>query len=403
METNTPAVAVLGLLLLSGLMAGFLASRVGLPRVVAYVLAGMAFSPSVFGNIFGVQIGGWSEPLITVALGLIAYLIGGSVTPSQIRRTGGAILGATLGGSLGPVLTVVAAVVLLAPEVSGLSAWQLALALGVIASATDPATTVAVAHQYRARGPVTNTLLGVVALDDALGIILFSLMLVATTAAPPVESIVRATFSIAGALVLGALGALPLAVFGHRIRPVGLRLPLVLGTALLVIAAAEAIGAPALLAGMALGFLARAPAQTTGERVVGPVENLEETVFVVFFTLAGAQFEPSVFADHSTLIVSYVGARFVGKVAGAALGARLAGAPDMVVRWIGPGLIPQTGIAIGLALTLVHHPVFAEASTVILNVVLGTTVVNELVGPLCARFALDRAGEVRTRRHGLTR
>ena len=118
----------------------------------------------------------------------------------------------------------------------------------------------------------------------------------------------------------------------------------------------------------------------------------------MFFALAGAHFEPSVFTAYPGLIAAYFGARVVGKIGGAALGTRLVGAPATVVRWTGPGLVPQAGVAVGLALTLVHHPVFAEASAVVLNILLATTVVNELVGPLSTRFALQRAGELGTPR-----
>ena len=389
-------IVTLGLLLLSGLVAGLVASRLGLPRVAAYVLAGMVFSPRLLGGVLHVSVGPWSEPLTTVALGFIAYLIGGSMTIRQVRRSGPAILGATLGGSLGPILTVVATVLLISPEIPGLSVGQLALVLGVIASTTAPAATLAVLHQCRARGPVARTLLGVVALDDAVGIVLFSLMLVAITGTEQGQAVGHAVVSVAGALLLGGVSAQLLATLGHRVRGVSLRLSLILGSILLVVGAAEALRVSSLLASMALGFGARFLARTTGDRVISPVEDLEETVFVVFFTVAGAHFEPSVFTDHTGLIAGYIGARLVGKIGGAALGTRLVGAPKTVVRWLGLGLLPQAGVAVGLALTLVHHPVFAEASTVVLNVVLATTVVNELVGPVSTRFALQRAGEVRT-------
>lgn len=398
METSTVAIVTLGLLLLSGLVAGLAASRLGLPRVAAYILAGMVFSPSLLGGVLHVHVGPWSEPLTTVALGFIAYLIGGSMTISQVRRSGPAILGATLGGSLGPILMVVATVLLLSPDIPGISVGQLALVLGVIASTTAPAATVAVLHQYRARGPVARTLLGVVALDDAVGVVLFSLMLVVITGGEPGRAVVQAVVNVVGALLVGAVSAQVLATLGHRIRGASLRLSLILGSILLVVGVAEALHVSPLLASMALGFVARFLSRSTGDRVVSPVEDQEETVFIVFFALAGAHFEPSVFTAHTGLIAAYFGARVVGKIGGAALGTRLVGAPATVVRWTGPGLVPQAGVAVGLALTLVHHPVFAEASAVVLNILLATTVVNELVGPLSTRFALQRAGELGTPR-----
>ena len=135
----------------------------------------------------GIDIGEWTEPLTTVALGVIAYVIGGSIPAEHLRRTGITILGATVGESLGAVVLVATAVLVLAPQVAGLSAFRMAGLLGALAATTAPAATVAVLHQYRARGPVTNTLLGVVALDDAVGIVLFSLVLILTGDLPLLE------------------------------------------------------------------------------------------------------------------------------------------------------------------------------------------------------------------------
>jgi Kef-type K+ transport system membrane component KefB len=168
----------LGLLLLSGLIFGCIASRYNLPRVAAYVIAGMIFSPGLLGRFAWIEIGDWAAPLTSAALGIIAYLIGGSITLKQLRLSGRVIFSAAIGESLGAVLCVFAAFCLILPDIYALSAVQLAMAFAAIAATTAPAGTIAILHQYRARGPVSNTLLGVVALDDAIGILLFSLMMV---------------------------------------------------------------------------------------------------------------------------------------------------------------------------------------------------------------------------------
>jgi Kef-type K+ transport system membrane component KefB len=134
-----------------------------------------------------------------------------------------------------------------------------------------------------------------------------------------------------------------------------------------------------------------------GDRVHAPVEYFEELVFLVFFTVAGAHFDPRVFAGHWDLIAAYFLARLGGKMTGAALGARLSGAPRPVARWLGLGLAPQAGVAVGLALTLAHQPVFRDVSGVVVNVILATTVLYEVLGPALVRYALERAGELGAR------
>lgn len=163
---------------------------------------------------------------------------------------------------------------------------------------------------------------------------------------------------------------------------------------MLVVAGAELLGLATLLAAMCLGFFSRRFVRTSSHGLRHPVEPLEETVLIVFFTLAGAHFQPNVFRDHLDLIVTYLVMRTAGKIVGATIGSPLVRAPATVVRWLRFGLVPQAGVAVGLALTLMHHPEYGEASSAIVNVILATTVVYEVVGPIVARFGLQRAGEL---------
>jgi Kef-type K+ transport system membrane component KefB len=388
---------VLGALLVTGLAAGLCAARFGLPRVAAYVVAGIVFSPNLLGDRLGFTVGEWTEPLTTAALGIIAYLIGGSITVRQLRRLGRVIAWSTLGEALGASVFVFLAVLALRPAAS-VPVLPLALAFGAIAASTDPAGTIAVLHQYRARGPLGTMLLGVAALDDPLGIVLYSLMLAATVGLEFAEGLTAAVGSIGGGLLLGAAAGAVLARAARRLREATHRLPLTLGAVLLVVGLAARLGASPILAAMALGFATRHFSRGAADRLLGPIEFLEETVFVVFFTLAGAHFRADVLATNLALVATYVTARVVGKLAGAALGARLGGAPPVVARWLGLGLVTQAGIAVGLSLTLAQQPAFRAAGDVIVNTVLAATMVYEIVGPLSARFALGRAGELGAKR-----
>jgi Kef-type K+ transport system membrane component KefB len=398
METMTSAVFVLGLLLVSGLFAGMLAARLGIPQVVGYIFAGILFSQDLLGAYLNISINDWSEPITTAALGLIAYLIGGSMTMNQLRRMGKVILGTTLGQSLGAIVFVLFAMLLLSSGLPGITLFQVSLIFAVLAASTAPAATVAVLHEYRARGILTTTILGTVALDDALAIIVFSLVMVYLDDGSSTAHFTSALIEIGGAIVLGAVLGYGLARIGRLIHNRNLRLPLVLGTILLVVGIADKWHLSPLLAAMIMGFVTRLGMKTTGARLFQPIENIETVIFIIFFTLAGAHFESSVFSQYLDIIFIYFFARIVGKMLGAALAAKLCGAPQKIVKYLGFGLLPQAGVAVGLALVLSHSPAFHDVGPIIVNVVLAATLLNELFGSIAVRYALVKSGEIGTKR-----
>lgn len=400
MDSGLPPIMVLGLLMTTGLTAGILASRFGLPRVTAYVSAGVLFSPTLLGNHLGIGIEAWSEPVTTAALGIIAYLIGGSITIPQMRRMGRSILGSATGGALGATLAVFLPMLLLAPEMGEQGGFKLALALGAIAATTDPAAVIAVTHQYRARGPVTSTLMGVVAIDDIIGIIIFSLMLTLAMGDIQGFGLESALTEILGSLLLGGILGLLLAIAGRHVHQGSLRLPVILACIFLAIGLAEHWHLSPLMSAMMLGFTARWHLHAAGDRLFAPIDYFEEMVFVIFFTLAGAHFDLHIFYSYFGLILIYFVTRFLGKSAGAFIGASLAGAPKAVRYWQGPALAPQAGVAVGLALALTHQPGFEEIGGILINIIIAATVLNEFFGPLAVRFALYKAGEIniKTRR-----
>lgn len=389
-----PILLTIGLLLVCGLLLGIAASRLGLPRMIGYISAGIIFSPDLLGGIAGLQVGHWVASMTTGALGIIAFLIGGSVTVAQLRRMGAVILGTALGSSLGAVLLVFIGMVLVAPSTDTVSGAALALAFAAISATTAPAGTVAVVHQYRARGPVTTTLLGAVAVDDVLGIVYFALIMALVVGDSLTLGLGIALLEIVGALALGWLSGWLLAFAGSHIRQANLRMPLILGCVLAVTGLAQFAQVSPLLAAMSLGFSVRFFMRAAGSRLFIPVEFFEEVIFITFFTLAGAHFDFDVFRNYALLCIVYFVTRSLGKVSGAMIGARLTGAPDQIVRWAGTGLLPQAGVAVGLALTLSHVPAFQSVSTIVVNVILANTIAFEFFGPLMTRFALRRAGEL---------
>lgn len=389
---------IVGLLLAFALFAGRVASSQGLPRVASYLLVGVVFSPDLLGDRLGLQIGVWTESFTIGALGVIAYLIGGSMTVDQLRRMGRVILGSTLGESLGAMVMVFVGMWGLLSLQSGSSVLPLAMAFSVLAISTAPAATLAVIHQYRTKGDMTNTLLGVVALDDAVGIICFSVLLAQMADNTLTGALTSAVIEIGGAIVVGAAVGVLLKTVSTYFGESGMRLPLVLSAILLVIGIAHRFDLSLLLSAMSLGFFTRLYTRASAQPLFNPIYNLEELIFILFFSLAGTHFDFNIFHQHIGLILMYVIARVFGKAIGSAVGAKIAGAPDSVVRWLGFGLVPQAGVAVGLALILSHQSAYAQTGHIIVNVILGTTLLYELVGPLAARFALQRAGELNIKR-----
>lgn len=390
---------MLGMLLVTGLLFGMLASRLRIPRIAAYALAGFIWSPGLLGDLFSLDMTSWSGGFTDVALAIMAYLIGGSVTMSQLRRLGRVIVMCTIGEVVGAIIAVTTAIWLLLGAQT--EAVPLAVALGILAASSTPATTVAVIHQYRTHGNLTTTLLGVVALDDAFGVILFSLMLVWMAGDSLASAMTNASSEILGGLALGAVIGGLLAFFGHRVKNRNFFLPMILGALLLSQGLAEAIQVSPLLTAMAMGFAARAAFKSGGERLFASIEYLDELVFLIFFTLAGAYFEFNVFYEGTWLVLVYVSARIVGKVVGAGIAAKFSQAPANVQGNLGIALIPQAGIEIGLALSLLHMPGFEATGLLVLNVILASTLIYEFIGPLATHYALSRAGEIKERKaHG---
>ncbi len=398
MDVEQSNILLLGLLLLSGLFAGQIASRIGIPRVAAYVLTGTLFSPELLGHYFQASADDWSQPLINVALSLIAFIIGGSITTAQLQRMGKSMLGIALGESLGAIGLVFLGLMILAPQLDGIPLISIALAFAAISATTEPAGTIAVLHQYRAKGPLSTTLLGVVALDDALGIIFFSVVIAMLSGGSIEHNIEIALFEIGVAVILGVIAGWFLAKLAGYIQRKTMLLPLTLGSILAVSGLAEMFHFSALLSAMALGFSSRLFLYSAGDKLFGSIDFLEETVFLLFFTLAGTHFHSSVFLQHIDLILVYFFARIVGKIIGSTLGAKITKAPILVTRWLGFALIPQAGVAVGLALTLSQQEEFKEISLIIVNVILANTMITEFIGPITARFALQKAGEISGRK-----
>ena len=381
----------LAILLLAGLLFGRLAKLVKLPNVTGYLIAGLLLGPYVLGVIPADTLGGFSI-VSEIALSFIAFSIGCEFKVSYFKRVGAAPVIIAIFEALVAVFLVIGALVAAGQDLA------FSIVLGSIAAATAPAATIMVIKQYKAKGPVSETLLSVVALDDAVALAAFSFAVTIATAisghaasGSVFLSILKPFGEILLALIIGgAVGLLflfPLKFFHKR----GNRL--IIATALIFLSSslASLFQVSDLLACMMTGAVFCNVSSESNE-VADIADSVTAPIFLLFFAVSGAQLNVTVIPSIGLCGVIYVLFRVLGKMGGAWLGAKIARAPKAVAKYLGPTLIPQAGVAIGL--TLVAERVVPEHAQTIRAVILCATLIYEIVGPAVTKFTLTRAGEI---------
>lgn len=271
---------------------------------------------------------------------------------------------------------------------------MLAVLLAAVAPATDPAATADVVHEIKLKGTFGDTLLGIVAIDDAWGLILFSLMLSGLALASGSEaaghSLAAGLWEVGGAVLLGGVLGVPMAFITGRIRPGEPTQTEALGIVLLCGGLALWLNVSFLLSAMVLGASVANLARHH-RRPFHAVEGIEWPFMVLFFLLAGASLELNALAGVGLLGVAYISLRIVGRLAGGWAGAWLSGAPAGWRPWFGTALLPQAGVALGMALIAAQS--YPDHANTLLSVVIAATVLFEIIGPIATRWALTRVGE----------
>ncbi len=386
----------LGIMILAGMFMGRMMKHLRLPNVTGYLLAGLLLGPyflpalgspfSVLSESFISGIGILSE----VALGFIAFSIGNEFRISYFRKVGAAPLIIASMESLFAVVVVVAALLVTGHEPA------FSLVLGSIAAATAPAATIMVINQYRAKGPVTSTLLSVVAIDDATALILFSVSTAIASgmsgrASNPVISVLVPVGQILAALAVGGVLGFALLIPMRFFHKKGNRLALICGFLFLGIGIADLLGLSSLMLCMALGAAVANLSPEAGQ-IISIAESITSPIYILFFVASGAGLQVSVLRTVGLIGVIYIVGRSIGKLFGAWLGARISHVPKEVGKYLGPCLLPQAGVAIGL--TLLAGRVVPEYAPTIRAVVLAGTLVYEIVGPGITKLSLTKAGEI---------
>jgi len=405
-DTPHPLIYI-GLLLLLSYIGGKLANRLNIPRVSGYLVMGMVMSPSVLG-LFHEKLVKEDLSLITdIALAIIAFSIGGSLHIAQLKRLGRQIAWINLTEATGAFFlttTILSLFYYLIYGGNGNSSpyWNayfpMALVIGGICAATAPAAVLAIVHEYQAKGPLTTILLGVLALDDAMAILFYGFASVAAH-----SLILQETISFQTLLLIPTLSILLAVIAGGAVGTIlgwlirftkrkGPLLGIIIGAIFLSSGLSSSIQAPALLANMTLGFVITNFVHHH-EDLFSVVEKIEEPIFGMFFTLAGAHLDLGIMKAAGWLALLITLSRFAGKFLGCRLGARISHAPQAVRKYLGISLLPTAGVTVGLVLEAKSVFGGSQITELMVNAVLGSVFINELLTPFFVRFSLSKAGE----------
>lgn len=383
-----PLILILGPLLLTGWFAHVAGEKTGIPRVTVLLIIGVLAGPDVL-DLIPDKVSDWFDQVTHLALAMVGFLLGERFLGRELKRSGRKVLII----SIGEVLAAAGAV-FLATQLIGLDP-VMGLLLAAMAPASAPAATLDVIEEKSANGPLTRTVLGVVAIDDAWGVILFSLLLVAAQTlqsdAAPLSWMVSAVWEVVGGIVLGVVLGIPMAWMTGRTREGEPTLLEASGFVLLCGGLALWLNLSYLLACMALGATVanRAKHYT---RPFSDIKGAKEPFMVMFFLLAGFKMDIDMLPTLGVIGLVYIVSRSVGLIGGGALASSVAGADEVVRRHVGWCLLSQAGVALGLALLVAER--FPDIGSKILPLVIGSTVIFELLGPVFVRWRLKKAGEI---------
>jgi Kef-type K+ transport system membrane component KefB len=404
-ENPNPLIYI-GLLLILSYAGGKFANLLKAPRVSGYLVMGMILSPSVLG-LFHTRLVKEDLSLITdIALAIIAFSIGGSLKLAQLKRLGKQIAWINLTEATGAfclttLLLALSFRLIYDGEISPVY-WSgylpMALVIGSICAATAPAAVLSIIHEYASKGPFTTVLLGVLALDDAMAILFYGFTSVMAHNLVNHEAITLQHFllipnvSIVIAVLVGSATGMALRLLIRFVERKEALLGIIIGAVFLTSGLSVSLKAPPLLANMMLGFVV-ANFVHYHENLFRGVEGIEEPIFGMFFTLAGAHLDMGVMKTAGWLSILITLGRFAGKFLGTRVGAEISHAPRIVKRYLGFALLPTAGVTVGLALEARHIFGPNEISEIMVNAVLGSVIINELLTPFFIRFSLKRAGE----------
>lgn len=422
-ETSTLLI-MLGISMFLGLLMTRVLKPFGLPAVTSYLIAGLLIGPCLLGKLgFGFRtfeqvsrLGILSD----VALGFIAFSIGNEFRLAELKQTGRqAAVVAVVQALMATILVDLSLLAIyFAFDLGDSIGVPTCICLGAIATATAPAATLMVVNQYKAKGPLTSILLPIVALDDAVGLIVFAVSFGVAKAIhsgaeiSAVTVLINPLLEVIGSIllgfVMGIIFTLVERMFHSNTRRMSISITFVLMTAALSMIEVEIpgteirLGFSSLLVCMMLGTVFCNICDFS-EDIMDRVDKWTAPLFVVFFVLSGAELDLGVFSSMTVIIIGivYIIARSFGKYLGASISAKATGCSPQICKYLGITLLPQAGVALGMSVTVAAE--LGEEGAIIRNIVLFAVLIYELVGPMLTKIALTKAGEIEPRPEGQDR
>ncbi len=392
--TNNPILSIAVVFILS-FFASRLTKKIKVPTITAYVILGILLSPGLL-NLISKEFLATSAFFSQIVLGMIAFSLGESFSLGTLRRVGRAVTGISISASLLPWVLVTTALWIFFKQ-----PFYIALVFGAIASATAPAAVVMVTQEYKSRGDFTDTLLGVVAIDDAWALVIFGLSLSLAESflngngntLGVLRDLLKTVTEIGASLLLGGLVAIIFDKLSSFITTMKDRLIYTFGFLSLVIGLAISFHLSVLLSCMFFGAVL-ANSGKENFQFFNSLREIDAPLYLIFFVLAGASLKINVLGAAIVLTAGYIIFRTIGKIAGATLGAKIVGAGGAIKNYMGLALIPQAGVALACAL-IAKHSIGGVLGDRILTITIASTVIFELIGPWITKYSLVKAGEIR--------
>lgn len=381
----------ISIIILVGLLGGRIAKKFGLPSVSGYIVAGLLLGPSFIDLVSNEGLN--SLGFITdIALAAIAFSIGNEFLLSDMKKVGNKIFLLTIAEVIGALVIVFMTMYFLFNQ-----SFEFSIVIASMSAATAPAGIVMVIRELRADGPLVKTILPVVALDDALGIMVFS---VALSIAKMTSGLADFTLiqivsdpliEIFGSLLLGFLLGLGLTYLANKAKGRDELLKISLAFILAAVGAANFFNMSPLLTAMMMGGTL-VNLMHNSKRVFDNINSFTPPINLLFFTLAGMSLDLKILASVGMLGVGYILARAIGKMLGAGVGAKALGESETIQKYLGLSLLTQGGISIGLSVIVRNE--LPQFSQLIVTVILFSVLVFEILGPILAKIAITKAGEV---------
>ncbi len=399
--------------LLSGLLLSRLAKKVHLPAVTAYLIAGVLIGPFVLGGIFDIDGIGITNNQIEglgiicdVALGFIAFSMGHEFRFSQLKQIGKKAMIVGIGQAIFTTIVVDIALIglhFLMPDKISISA---AIVLAAVATATAPAATLMVIKQYKAKGPLTEILLPVVALDDAVGLIVFAISFgvakslnIGEVKALSIilEPLLEVVLSLGIGALMGFLFYFCEKFFHSRSKRMAVSVAFVILTVAISSLKFEVFGLhiafSSLLSCMMLGTIFCNICDVY-EELMDRMDRWVTPILILFFVISGAELDLGVFKDWAVVLIGivYILFRSIGKYVGAYVSSKYSKCDPKIVKYLGITLLPQAGVALGMAIKAVE---LGPDGLIVRNITLFAVLVYEIIGPFLTKLCLQKAGEIK--------